>query len=198
MEAGTEAERFLEYWFGPPGGPMGAAKRWWEKDPTFDAELRDRFLELHRDIADGKHEDWLGQPRTSLAYVVILDQLSRNMFRGKPDAFGFDHLAQSATLAGIHAGFDRALTFGQRQFYYLPLLHAEDRQLQDHAVIAFATLAEVTPEAERGPVITQVIYAAKHRNIIVRFGRFPHRNAILGRPSSAAEIAFLKEPGSSF
>lgn len=192
------AEDVLEFWFGPVGGPIGAAARWWEKDPAFDELLRERFAGLHREIAEGKHEGWRSQARSCLAYVVVLDQLSRNMFRGRREAFEFDALAQSATLAGMHAGFDLELDSVQRRFFYMPLVHAEDRQLQDQAVIAFATLAEAIHEAERAPVIQQVIYAAKHRNIILRFGRFPHRNAIMGRVSSPAEVAFLESPNSSF
>jgi uncharacterized protein (DUF924 family) len=192
------AEDVLAFWFGPVGGPIGAAARWWEKDPDFDASLRERFAGLHREIVEGKHEGWRSQVRSCLAYVVVIDQLSRNMFRGRREAFEFDGLAQSATLAGMRAGFDLELDSVQRRFFYMPLVHAEDRQLQDQAVIAFATLAEATPEAERAPVIQQVIFAAKHRNIIVRFGRFPHRNAIMGRVSSPAEAAFLESPDSSF
>ena len=191
-------EDVLQFWFGVPGAETGAAKRWWEKDPAFDAQIRERFLGLHGEIGRGEREDWREQPRSCLAYVIVIDQLARNMFRGQKEAFALDPLAQSATLAGMHAGFDRQLETVHRQFFYMPLVHAEDRQLQEQAILAFATLAETMPEAERRPVITQVIYGAKHRNIILRFGRFPHRNEILGRPSTPAEIAFLKEPGSSF
>ena len=141
-----QAEDVLEFWFGPHGGPVGAATRWWEKDPAFDALLLERFRDLHREIAHGKHEGWRAQARSCLAYVVVIDQLSRNMFRNTKEAFAFDTLAQSATLAGIHAGFDRELDAVQRRFFYMPLVHAEDRQLQDQAIIAFATLAEAIPE----------------------------------------------------
>jgi uncharacterized protein (DUF924 family) len=193
-----EAEEVLELWFGPPGGPVGFAQRWWEKDPAFDALLRERFAPIHRAIVDGAHEDWKTRARPCLAYIVVIDQLSRNMFRGSPEAFAYDTRAQSAALGGMQAGFDRELDAVQRRFFYMPLLHAEDRQLQDQAIIAFATLAASIPEAERTPVVHQVISGARHRNIIVRFGRFPHRNAILGRASTPEELAFLEEPGSSF
>jgi uncharacterized protein (DUF924 family) len=191
-------EEFLEFWFGPRGGPLGAASRWADKDPAFDALLNERCLDLHREVVLGEHEDWRDQPRPCLAYVVIVDQLSRNMFRGRREAFAHDTLAQAATLGGMHAGFDRGYDSVERRFFYMPLLHAEDRELQEKAILAFATLAEAIPEAERAPVMIQVLSGVKHRNIILRFGRFPHRNAILGRESTAAEIAFLEQPGSSF
>lgn len=180
----------------PP--PSGFAARWWEKDPALDALLRDRFLELHREIVEGRREAWKADPRSCLAYVVVIDQLSRNMFRGQKEAFAYDTLAQTATLQGLAAGLDRELAPLERLFFYLPLLHAEDRALQDRAIIEFATLAAAIPEAERAPVSTQVVMAARHRNVIVRFGRFPHRNAIVGRESTPAELAFLTEPNSSF
>jgi uncharacterized protein (DUF924 family) len=191
-------DAILEFWFGPPGGPIGAAKRWWEKDAAFDALLRERFLDVHREIAGGEHEDWRKEPRSCLAYVIVIDQFARNMFRNEKAAFALDPLAQSAVLEGMRLGWDRTFDSVQRKFFYMPLVHAEDRQLQDQAIIAFATLAEAIPESEREPIIKQVIWGAKHRNIILRFGRFPHRNAILGRASTPEEIAFLKEPGSSF
>ena len=120
------------------------------------------------------------------------------MFRGKPEAFANDTLAQSATLDGMRMGFDRAMTSMERKFFYLPLLHAEDRYLQDQAVLAFATLLEAIPENEQPPILKQVIWGVKHRNIVHRFGRFPHRNDVLGRASTAEEREFLKQPGSSF
>jgi uncharacterized protein (DUF924 family) len=193
-----DAEELLSFWFGPPGGPVGAAKRWSEKDPQFDAFLRDRCLDLHREIVAGDHEDWRQIPRPCLAYVVVLDQLSRNMFREHREAFAYDIRTQAAVLEGMRAGFDRTLEPHEQLFFYMPLVHAEDRQLQDQAVLAFATLAESTPEESRAPIANQLLWAVKHRNVILRFGRFPHRNAILGRESTPDEVAFLKEPGSSF
>ena len=141
-----DAEAFLEQWFGPPGGPVGLSSRWWEKDPDFDQLLRDRFLALHAEVVSGKHDDWKAKPRSCCAYVVVIDQLSRNMFRGQKEAFAYDTLAQMATLQGLAAGLDRELASLERLFFYLPLLHAEDRALQDRAIIEFATLAAAIPE----------------------------------------------------
>jgi uncharacterized protein (DUF924 family) len=197
-EPPPEAQAFLEFWFGPPGGPIGAAARWWEKDAAFDALLRERWSDLHAAILAGRREDWRARARSCLAYVVVLDQIARNVHRGTPLAFAGDAFAQTATLRGIRDGFDRGFDGVERRFFYMPLLHAEDRELQEQAILQFATLAAALPEAERGPVLTQVIMGARHRNVILRFGRFPHRNAILGRASSPEEIAFLKEPSSSF
>jgi uncharacterized protein (DUF924 family) len=193
-----EADEFHVVWFGSRGGPPGAAKRFWEKDPAFDALLHERYGELHRAVAAGEREAWKTQARACAAYVTILDQLSRNIFRGRKEAFASDVRAQSATLEGMASGLDRELDPVERRFFYMPLLHAEDLKLQDQGVIAFATLAAELPDPERGPVISQVISAAKHRAIVLRFGRFPHRNAVLGRDSTSQELAFLREPGSSF
>jgi len=193
-----EAEHVLEFWFGPKGATPSADPRWWKKDPAFDATIRERFAALHGRIANGELDGWRSDPRTCLAYVIVLDQFSRNMYRDAKEAFAFDAMAQAATLAGIAGGLDRALGFFERSFFYMPLVHAEDRAVQDDAIIAFARLVGETPEAARGDIVTYLIYAVRHRDIVHRFGRFPHRNAILGRRSSPEELAFLKEPGSSF
>jgi uncharacterized protein (DUF924 family) len=194
----ADAKEFHEFWFGPPTGPLGAASRFWEKDAAFDELLRGRFHGLHQAIATGSREAWTKTARSAAVYVVVLDQLSRNMFRGTADAFAHDQRALAATLEGMRSGIDRELDPVERRFFYMPLLHAEDLEMQDRAIIAFATLAADTTEAERAPIFTQVVSAAKHRRIIARFGRFPHRNAPLGRTSTPDELAFLEEPGSAF
>ncbi len=198
MSLSDSHDEFHAFWFGPPGGPLGAAARFWEKDPAFDQLLRDRFLDLHRAIDAGEREAWRNHPRACAAYVVVLDQLSRNMFRNTKAAFASDPRALAATLEGIRTGLDLALDANERRFFYMPLLHSEKLEHQDQAIIALAMLAASLPRETRGDVIDQVVSAAKHRAIIVRFGRFPHRNAILGRESTPEEIAFLGQPGSSF
>jgi uncharacterized protein (DUF924 family) len=178
----------LEFWFGKPvGAPQ---KRWFEKNDAFDAEIRARFLPLLERVAASG--EWLDGAEPCLARIVVLDQFPRNMFRGAARAFATDALALSAAKHAIAAGYDRGMLPVERQFIYLPFEHSESLADQETAcelskpLDAFAE----TPDTYR--------YAVAHRDIIRRFGRFPHRNAILGRPSTPEEIEFLKGPGSSF
>ena len=170
----------LTFWFVDPA-------RWWEKDPAFDAEIRARFLTLHGAIARGDREDWRETARGALAYVVVLDQFSRNMFRGSSRSFEYDALALAAARAALDRGFDRVLSDDERSFLCMPFMHSEAMADQDRCVLLFAS----------GPP-RNLSYAERHRDIIRRFGRFPHRNALLGRASTAEEEKFLEEPGSSF
>ncbi len=174
-------DELLAFWFADPA-------RWWKKDPAFDAELRARFEALHAAIEQGGHEDWLDSPRGALAYVIVLDQLSRNMFRDDPRAFASDARARAAARGALERGFDRALPEDQRAFLYMPFMHSEELADQDRCIELFTGLAGSN----------QLGYAERHRDIIRRFGRFPHRNAVLGRASTPEEIEFLKQPGSSF
>ena len=170
----------LAFWFSDPA-------RWWRKDPTFDAEISDRFLALHDSLDRGEREDWLETARGTLAYVIVLDQLSRNMFRGTARMFASDARARATAQRAIDRGDDRALSKTERTFLYMPFMHREDVADQDRCVALFASAA---PD--------QLRFAEQHRDIIRRFGRFPHRNALLGRESTPEEQEFLKQPGSSF
>ena len=169
----------LTFWFAEPD-------RWWKKDPAFDAEIRDRFLELHDAIERDEREDWLETPRGALAYVIVLDQFSRNMFRGSARMFVSDARALAAARGAVDRGMDRSLSRDERMFLYMPFMHSEDIVDQDRCVGLFASLQE------------WVRYAEEHRNIVRRFARFPHRNALLGRQSTSEELEFLKQTGSWF
>jgi uncharacterized protein (DUF924 family) len=170
----------LEFWFADPA-------RWWKKDAAFDAEVRDRFLALHDALCRGDHEDWPETARGALAYVIVLDQLSRNMFRGTARMFESDVRARAAARRAIDRGDDCHSSAEQRSFLYMPLMHSEDLADQDRSVALFAA----------GPP-DYLRYAEQHRDVIRRFGRFPHRNALLGRESTPEEQEFLRQPGSSF
>ena len=174
------AEDVLAFWFADPA-------RWWKKDPAFDAQVRERFLALHEAIERGEYEDWLATPRGALAYVVVLDQFSRNMFRGTGRSFASDARARAAARGAVDRGDDRALSVDERSFLYMPFMHSEDLSDQDRSCALFAASR---PDQAR--------YAEMHRDIVRRFGRFPHRNALLGRASTSEEEEFLKQPGSSF
>jgi uncharacterized protein (DUF924 family) len=188
MEAGPL--HVLRFWFGEePGAPR---VQWFRKDPAFDEEIRRRFGALHAAAARGELESWRAEPESMLALVIVLDQFSRNLHRGDARAFAQDGHALECAKQAVARGDDRTLLPVQRQFLYLPFEHSEDLADQEKGVELMRSLEEF--EETRG----LTAWAEKHRDIVRRFGRFPHRNAILGRASTPAELDFLKRPGSSF
>jgi uncharacterized protein (DUF924 family) len=196
MTAGErdEATALIDFWFGPPRSPARFQQRavWYEVDPGFDAQLRDRFGALQKCAASGGCADWALEAEPCLALILLLDQLPRNLFRGSAQAFAGDAAARDAARAALARGFDRSLPGAWRQFIYLPFEHSEDLADQELSVTLAAALA-------RDPAFAGALdYAKRHHAIIARFGRFPHRNAALGRASTAEEQAFLQEPDSSF
>jgi uncharacterized protein (DUF924 family) len=184
----------LDFWFGAPDSPGRGRprKEWFRKDERFDGEIRSRFLAIWEAAARGELKRWEDTPLAALALVVALDQFPRNMFRGEPEAFASDALALATAKRLVERGFDRVLHHTERTFVYLPFEHAEDLGAQRHAVELFQALEREDPGANL------VEYARRHHDIIARFGRFPHRNAILGRASTPDEIEFLRQPGSGF
>jgi uncharacterized protein (DUF924 family) len=182
------AAAVIDFWFG--SGERD--KRWFEKNAAFDEEVRKRFLALHEEAKAAKLAHWRNEPAECLALIVLLDQLPRNMFRGTARAFATDSLALELAKHAVAKGFDRAMRPVERMFVYLPHEHAESLEEQLRACELTAPLAAFAETADT------YRYATLHRDIIQRFGRFPHRNAILGRASTLEEIEFLKEPGSSF
>ena len=194
MSSGGEVRDVLAFWFGEPGTAGYGTSRpaWFRKDPAFDGEIRRRFLALHARAALGECDRWRDDPDSLLALVVVLDQFSRNLYRDDPRAFSQDAAALACAQLMIERGWDATRLPVERQFAYLPFEHAEDLAMQDRSVALFSAL-EAFPETKG---LTQ--WAEKHRVIVRRFGRFPHRNAALGRESTPEEIAFLKEPGSGF
>jgi uncharacterized protein (DUF924 family) len=195
-----DPEDILAFWFGTVDergrADAAHAERWWRKDSTFDDEIRHRFLADHEAVLRGLRDAWLASPRGRLAYVLVLDQFSRNLFRDTAAMFASDDRALDAALGGIARGMDCEVAGDLRNFYYLPLMHSEHLGVQERCVEQFRTLAEQQPES--ASAASQLDYAVRHRDIIARFGRFPHRNALLGRASTADEAEFLRQPGSSF
>jgi uncharacterized protein (DUF924 family) len=191
----TEPDQVLEFWFGTPQQadtePMRAL--WFAKDPAFDREIAERFGPLIERALRDELPDWAWEPGPALARVLLLDQFTRNAFRDTPRAFAGDALALRAARSMIEQGQDQQLRPLQRSFVYLPFEHAEGLAEQDEALRLFGALAEAAPG-----LAGNLEWAEKHRAIIARFGRFPHRNAILGRPSTPEELAFLQQPGSRF
>lgn len=185
----------LEFWFGAPGSAEHGSLRkcWFEKDPAFDAEIRRRFLSLVDEAAAGRLDDWADRPERLLALIVLLDQFPRNLFRDAPRAFATDAQALALAQQALAQGVDAQLMPVARAFIYLPFEHSEDLAMQDRAVALFSALAQ------HGEAFASYLdYAERHRDVIRRFGRFPHRNAILGRASTPEEIAFLARPGAGF
>jgi len=169
-----------------------------ERDDAFDAEIRDRFGTAVEQAQAGGFEEWRRTPEGALALVILIDQMSRNIFRGSPQAFAGDTRALAIAQGIVDSGADRAFTFTQRRFAYLPFEHSEDPKVQKRALALFAALAVECAEEHNADAASQLLYAARHAEIIFRFGRYPHRNAVLGRASTPEEEAFLKDPMSSF
>ena len=202
MQPTNDFEQVLAFWFGPldEQGRAAAAQsaRWWKKDPAFDAEVRATFGPQHEAIVRGDCEHWLTTARGRLAYIVVLDQLSRNIFRGTAQAFSSDALAQEVAAEGVGLGMDRALAFDERSFFYMPFMHSEAVARQNRAVELFTAWRDELTGEPHDRVAGLLRYAEQHRDIIQRFGRFPHRNLVLNRTCTGEEIEFLKQPGSSF
>ncbi|MGC8098548.1 DUF924 family protein [Metapseudomonas otitidis] len=192
----------LEWWFGPeaPASEVVANRQglWFGKRDNQDREAGEHFGLLVEQALAGGLADWGLCPDGWLARLLLLDQLPRMIFRDQPRAFAGDALAREQVRDGLAQAWDRQLPPIRRVFAYLVLEHAEDLALQDEAVQRFAALRDALPEAERGPFDSYLDYAERHRAVIARFGRFPHRNAILSRASTEAELRFLEEPGSRF
>jgi uncharacterized protein (DUF924 family) len=200
-------DRILEYWFSdlddntPLETDSPLFRRWFGKDDATDQEIRERFEPDYLRAARADLEHWGGSPRGSLALVVLLDQFPRNMYRGLPGSFETDAKALAHCLRSIEEGLDTKLHLIQRMFLYMPMMHAESVQVQERSKQYFRMLVEAA--RERSPVNAGFFafgheYALKHSAIIERFGRYPHRNGILGRESTPEEIEFLKGPDSSF
>ena len=191
----SDAEAVLDFWFGAPGSAEfgSARKAWFSKDAAFDATIRQRFGALVERALRGELDDWADAPRSALARILLLDQFTRNAFRGTPRAFAGDARALAAATRMVGARRDEALPPFMRGFVYLPFEHAEGLAMQDEAIRLFTRLVSEAPEHA-----DMLDYAHRHRAVIERFGRFPHRNEILGRRSTAEEIAFVKQPGSGF
>jgi uncharacterized protein (DUF924 family) len=188
----SSAEDVLDFWFGSKGSRGAARPEWFRKDEKFDAQIRDRFGELHARASRRELDEWRGGTESMLALVVVLDQFSRNLFRDDPRAFAQDAYARECCREAIARGDESKLMPCERMFLYMPFEHSEDIADQRYAIDRMRSL-EAFPETKD---LTQ--WAEKHETIIRRFGRFPHRNATLGRASTAEELEFLKQPGSRF
>ena len=176
-------QEVLEFWF-----VDSKPEQWWQKDTGFDREIERRFLSLHQQAKAGELCDWRSTAEGSLAEIIVLDQFSRNLFRDQPESFASDSLALALAQFANNKGFDRALEPTERSFLYMPFMHSESKLIHEQALVLFEDLGNAN----------NLDFERQHKAIIDRFGRYPHRNAILGRESSAEELAFLAQPNSSF
>lgn len=184
MSAIDSAAGVLAYWFG-----AGMAERWYKRDPVFDDEVRRRLLPLHQRAAAGELDGWQDSAQSALALIILLDQVPRNLYRDDPRAFATDAKALSVTRRALEGGLDRELSQVERLFLYLPLEHCESLKEQQ-------LCCELVGALDQNPEWHD--YAIQHRDIVARFGRFPHRNDLLGRETTPEEADFLEQPGSSF
>jgi len=190
----SQVKEILDFWFGKPEeAEYGKIRKFWfTKNPKFDQEVRSRFLSVYQQAAAGELDTWRTSPDSCLALIILLDQFPRNLFRSQPQAFASDPQALSLAQYAINQGFDQQLLPVQRWFIYMPFEHSENLEHQYQSVELFSSLKD-DPNCASG-----VDYAHRHLQVIERFGRFPHRNQILGRESTPEEIEFLQQPGSSF
>lgn len=183
MTDSTGPEGVLQWWFSPETKPG-----WFGGGDAFDAAVKDRLGPLHERALRGELDGWAAEPRGLLALVILFDQVPRNIFRGTKQAFAGDPKALALVRLAVDRGLEQGMSVDERLFLYLPFEHAEDLADQERSVALFRALGD--PD--------YLDFAIRHKAVIERFGRFPHRNAILGRESTAAELAFLQQPGSSF
>lgn len=192
-----QIEEILHFWFGDleQGFPVSDRKAlWWFGDDATDRMIAELFGHQVRQAIWGQLDEWAGQPRGRLALIILLDQFTRSIYRGSSDAFAGDLRAEQLCRDGIKLGYDTALEESERLFFYMPLEHAEDLTAQNLCVAQLEGMLCSTPRARRHHIDNALDFANEHRDLIVRFGRFPHRNKILGRASTPEELAYLNQP----
>lgn len=201
-----EAKEVLDFWFGEDSVQPRCAKEiaqqqsklWWSKNETIDQQILQRFEPTLKALLSGHYSSWFETPQGRLAAIIVLDQFSRNMYRTSAHAFTQDSLALHWALQGICQGDDKKLTPLQRVFFYLPLEHCEQLNMQNLAIEKFEQLAADAPTSFADLAQGFADYAHQHQQVIARFSRFPHRNKLLNRDSSREELDYLAQPGSGF
>lgn len=196
------AQDVLDYWFSVTDLDTptldSRMDRWFGSSEELDGHIEERFGALVERASNGELDSWKDDPETRLALIILLDQFRRNIFRGKPEAFDKDANALKICIEGTMEGVHKHLTPEQRIFFFMPLQHAESLKIQDKSVSIYNALAETVSDTLRETFATCAQFAELHRDIIAEFGRFPHRNAILGRENSSAETAYLSGNAPSF
>jgi len=186
--------QILDFWLGELADGFASVtkrKQWFEASDGLDQQIRDLFAGTLQDIANGSHKDWLVKPKSRLAYIIVCDQFSRNIHRGSDKAFATDEIALEVSREGIQQGFDQELAIDEKCFFYLPFEHSED-VVDQHAVVGlYSQLRDETPQGNKHITGNYLRFGQIHRDIIQKFGRFPHRNQVLGRESTAAELEHI-------
>lgn len=195
-------EDILYFWFGNLTSddqmPQEKSEMWFKKSAETDQTIKDRFQAELIEATQGETESWQSTPRGTLALIILLDQFSRNIYRETPKSFAQDPQALALALKGIEKGIDAALRPVERIFLFMPLMHSEQLAHQEQCIQLFEKLEAEVPQAIKEMAKASLDFAHRHKEIIEKFGRFPHRNDILGRTSTEAEKAFLLQPGSRF
>jgi uncharacterized protein (DUF924 family) len=198
----NKQDGILSFWFGPikQDGTWSDyyAKRWFSSDPEFDDQIKLLFERDVENAALGRFQDWKECPKGRLALILLLDQFPRNLYRGTARAFAYDKRALALCLEGIELGQDKKLAPIQQQFFYMPLMHAEEKAIQDKSIEIFQTLSIRVPFKQKEYFENTLRFATLHHHIVQQFGRFPHRNSILGRTSTQEEQEYLNESNQSF
>jgi uncharacterized protein (DUF924 family) len=198
----SKADDILQFWFGETGADgaydPGKYDLWFRNGRRFDEHITEQFGGDVEQAVRGELDHWCESARGRMALIILLDQFSRHVYRGTAQAFAQDAKAQQLVLEGLLQGADRKLTPVERSFFYLPLEHAEDRELQRRSVELYRRLQDDVSPSYQTEYANFLDYAIRHQQIIDQFGRFPDLNPILGRESTTEEIEFLKQPGSSF
>ena len=202
MGEAVKPEAVLEKWFGPESSrefpPDSIRAQWWAKNNSFDAELRRDYGSALEQGVSGELESWRSTALGCVALIVLFDQFARNIHRGKAEMYRYDPLAVELSKTMIEEGSDQKIGFFERLFVYMPLMHAESLQDQKQCIEKIDELADEATDPAKSIFSSNLKYAYQHKEIVARFGRFPHRNAILGRDSTPEELEFLRQPGSSF
>lgn len=198
----SQPESILDFWFGPAGSTAEIVGRqrklWFAKSAANDQAVIDQFADALVAATAGQLDYWADTPRGQLALLIVFDQFPHHIHRNQPQAFATDPQALALTLAALKADENQQLAQIERVFLYLPLEHAESNDMQDWSVSLYEKLAREAAIEERAIFDDFLKYARQHRDVVARFGRFPHRNAILGRASTSDELVFLEQPGSRF
>lgn len=192
----VEIDEILQFWFGDLENGFPLTNResiWWQGGAELDREIDSLFGAKVNAALRGELDGWKNTPRGRLALVILLDQFTRNMYRGMADAFQGDSIAKSIVMESLECGHDDALEFSERMFFYMPLEHSESLEAQNLCISRLENLLSEVPLKERHRVDSAIDFASQHRDMIVRFGRFPHRNQVLGRESTAEELAYLHQ-----
>ena len=191
----------LEFWFGKIENELCDEQKqqiWYQFNPAVDKQITERFSELHSLAVSGKLSSWEASAKGSLALIILLDQMSRNIFRGTAGAFEYDDLALDVCLRGMEVGFDQQLSLVEVLFFYHPLEHAESLERQQQCVALFTSLVERYSGEQKAYAENALNFAVEHKEIIAKFGRFPHRNEVLGRVATDDEKAYLSSGGKRF